>query len=216
MRKVLTGCVSLGLGLLSWSSGAVDQYVELKSGICIPQERQGMHYKKAPCFSVEYGLSWSAWRLGLQLGYVKYENKDVPLGELHDTVFGYHEYKDKKFTAIAYMANLYYSWHWCSNLDLYVGCGLGVVRLNYRFRNTNGDLMEMEMDGVYNQDKYLLAAQLMCGVSYALSDHWSVSFGYRCMKIEKVKYNEIEEPVLWPSLKTPLLHSLEVGLRYSF
>ena len=99
-------------------------------------------------------------------------------------------------------------------MSLYVGCGLGVTRLNYRF--INEDQNWMVLNKTYTQDKYLLAAQLMCGMSYALNDHWSVSLGYRCMKMEKIKYNTIEDEDLWPSLKTPLLHSMEVGLRYSF
>ena len=193
----------------------IGKYIELRSGVCVPQEKQGVHYKNSPCVSAELGVSWEAWRLGLQMGYVKYENKDVPQGDFHDTVFGHRDYKGKKFTTLSAMANLYYDWHCCENLNLYIGCGFGMARLNYRFCDSNNNLWRGQ-NKIYNQDKYLWAAQLMCGMSYALNDHWSVSLGYRCMKMEKVKYNWIEYEEYWPSLKTPLLHSLEVGLRYSF
>ena len=216
MKKITTGCLGIWLGLFSCASGTTHQYVELKSGICVPQKKQDVHYKKAPCFSAEYGLSWDMWRLGLQLGYVKYENKNAPEDNVHHgTAFGLAQLKDRRFTAVYFMANLYYDWHCCENLNLCVGCGLGVTRLNYRFCDIEDNLQGGE-NRIYNQDKYLLAAQVMCGVSYLLNDHWSVSLGYRCMKMERVKYNVIEYADFWPSLKTPLLHSLEVGLRYSF
>ena len=214
MKKIITGCLGIWLGLISCVNGTPHQYIELKSGICVPQEKQGVHYKNAPYFSAELGLSWEAWRLGLQLGYVKYESKDILRGDFHDTVFGHPDYKDKRFTAFSIMANIYHDWIFHEGLNFYVGCGLGVTRLNYRFYNVNEDLFEC--NEVYNQDKCLLAVQLMCGISYALNDHWSVSMGYRCMKMENVKYNTIENAGVWPSLETPLLHSLEVGLRYSF
>lgn len=213
--KIITECVGIWLGIATFAFSTTGKYVELKSGVCVPQKKQSMRYKNAPCFSAELGVSWEAWRFGLQMGYVKYENKNIPFGEeLRETVFGHPDYKNKKFTALSVMANLYYDWHCCENLSLYVGCGLGVTRLNYRF--INEDQNWMVLNKTYTQDKYLLAAQLMCGMSYALNDHWSVSLGYRCMKMEKVKYNWIDDEDLWPSLKTPLLHSLEVGLRYSF
>ena len=215
MKKLITGCLGIWLGL-SWVNGVAVQYIELKSGMCIPQEKDGVHYKNAPCFSAEWGMAWESWRLGLQCGYVKYENKDAPTGNVHHgTVFGLDSCKNKKFTAFSLMANLYYDWHFREETAFYVGCGLGVTRLNYRFCDSEGILLGGE-NRIYNQDKYLLALQLMCGVSHALSEHWSISLGYRCMKMEKIKYNTVAEAEVWPSLKTPLLHSLEVGLRYSF
>lgn len=213
MKKIITGCLSFWLGLIAWASGTTGQYVELRTGVCMPQEKDGVHYKKAPCCSAEYGFSWDSWRLGLQIGYLKYENKDVPNGKFHNSVFG-RDLKDRKFTALTCMVNVYYNWQLCERTNVFIGCGLGVTRLNYRFYDSRGFVLAQGC--TYNQDKCLLAGQVMCGVAYDLNDHWSVSLGYRCMKMETVKYNTIDDASIWPSLKTPFLHSLEVGLRYNF
>lgn|GEM_PF-4259181 len=69
MKKIIAGCLGICLGLASWVNATTSKYIELKSGICIPQEKQGIHYKKALCASAEFGISWESWRLGFQLGY---------------------------------------------------------------------------------------------------------------------------------------------------
>ena len=52
---------------------------------------------------------------------------------------------------------------------------------------------------------------------YDINDQWALSLGYRCMKMENVKFKneEIEgaDPNALKPLKTPYLHSLELGLR---
>lgn len=175
-----------------------------------------MHYKKAPCFSAEWGKSWDAWRLGLQVGCTRYEVKYVdPNSNKRDTVFGPGNVTNSRFTALSVMANLYRDWHLREKTILYLGCGLGVVRLNYHFLDINNTFGRGNGKS-YDQDKYLLAMQLLCGVAYDLNERWSVSLGYRCMKMESVKYNVIGADDVWPSLKTPFLHALELGLRYSF
>ena len=222
MKKITVKCFGFWLCFVVCVSGAVDQYVEVKSGLCIPQRRCSVHYKNAPCFSAEWGLRWEAWRLGLQMGYVKYEIKRTDGGEdgaMWSTIFnpenGYFE--NLRFSTFSVMANVYRDWQVCDETTLYVGCGLGMARLNYRFTDKQ-DIFEKGEGFVFNQDKYLFAAQLMCGISHELNDHWSVSLGYRCMKTENVKYNVLVENAeeVFRSLRTPFLHSLEVGLRYSF
>ena len=217
MKKIVTEGLGLWLGFVCWVNGiTTDPYIELKSGVCMVQKRAGVHYKAAPCFSGELGISWESWRLGLEMGYKKFKIKDVDNpSKYYGTVFDTGEFGNLKFSAVSFMVNFYHDWHYCENLNLYVGFGLGVTRLNYRFSDTQ-DTFGGGNGVVYNQDKYLLAAQVMCGVSYDVSDHWSVSLGYRCMKMESVKYNWIAAEAIWPSLKTPFLHSLELGLRYRF
>ena len=216
MKKIITGCLGCWLGLATSVNGSTGKHIELRSGVCLPQEKSNVHYKNAPCFSAECGLSWESWRLGLQIGYVKYENKKVTQGNVHaNTVFGSSHFKDPRFKALSAMINLYHVWQLSQNVEFYVGGGLGMARLNYRFLDSRDDL-NGGPNKVYKQDKNLLAAQVMCGVAYDLNDHWSVSLGYRCMKMETVKYNTIEDAEYWPSLKTPFLHSLEAGLRYKF
>ncbi|MGX8716431.1 MAG: outer membrane protein [bacterium] len=215
MKKIIAGCLSFWLGLIAWAVGVTGQYVELRSGVCMPQERDGVHYKKAPCLSAEYGFSWDSWRLGLQIDYAKYKINRVEGATHQGRVFDLVMSENPRFTSISAMINLYYDWKLCEKAKLHVGCGLGMSRLNYRFGDKLG-VMNQGNHKVYNQDKYLLVAQVMCGVAYDLNDHWSVSLGYRCMKMETVKYNTIHNADIWPSLKTPFLHSLEVGLRYNF
>ena len=216
MKKIITGCLGFWLGLVAWASGTTGQYVELRAGVCMPREKSGVHYKKAPCFSGEYGVSWESWRLGLQMESIKFKTNRIDENSFHHgRIFDKEEAKAPCFTAISAMVNVYYDWHFCEKTTFYVGGGLGMARLNYRFCD-EVDNLNRGANKIYNQDKYLLAAQVMCGVAYDLNDHWSVSLGYRCMKMETVKYNTIEDADLWPSLKTPFLHSLEVGLRYNF
>lgn len=218
MKKVIIGSLLSWFGLVSWVSCATGSYIELKSGLCVPQEKAGVHYKKAPCFSAEWGKAWDAWRLGLQVGYTRYDIKNADQNSnKHGTVFDVDvdEVANSRFMALSVMANLYRDWHLCEKTTLYLGCGLGVVRLNYHFLDIN-DILGRGFGKSYDQDKCLFAMQLLCGVAYDLNEHWSVSLGYRCMKMESVKYNMVGNWDLWPSLKTPFLHALEVGLRYNF
>ena len=198
------------------ADNAFRKYVELKAGYCVPRKKDGVSYKSAPLLNGEIGIHYNNWRLGFQLGFIQYENKEVKdvAAKHHVTIFNHDgdDYQNARFTALSSMLNVYYDFKLQEQVSLYVGAGCGLVRLKYHFYDNNASSMN------YDLVKYAFAGQLMAGVCYELSSNWSLSMGYRCMKTESVTFSH--DDFLFGTdikpLKTPYMHSLEFGLRYQF
>lgn len=214
--------ISLILGLSSSLLISAPLYIELKTGVCLPQKADEISYKKAPTINVELGYKLTnKWRFGLQVGFVQYINKQVKDGTKHrGDIFNHNktDFSNCRFTAITNVANIYYDYEIKENLGIYCGLGAGVARLKYHFYD-NGDIFGGGNIG-YNCSKNVWCVQIMAGITYDINDHWALSLGYRCMKMENVKFKNEEIEVVAADalkpLKTPYLHSLELGLRYSF
>ena len=207
---------SLILGLSSTLLISGPFYIDLKTGVCLPHKADEISYKRAPTINVELGYKLTdKWRLGLQVGFVQYINKQVKDGTKHrDDIFNHNEtdFSNCRFTGATTILNVYYDYKIKENVSFYAGLGVGGTRLKYHFKEENVLLEE------YDLSENVWCAQIMAGITYDINDQWALSLGYRCMKMENVKFKneEIEAADLNASLKTPYLHSLELGLRYSF
>lgn len=190
-----------------------ENYVEIKSGLGAQSDCQAMCYKTTYCFSGEVGHSFDAWRLGVQFGQHTFKSGKTD-GVYNATIFNCEDdiYSNGKFKVLAALLNAYYDHKIQDNLSAYIGVGFGISNVKYHF-------YEQEVwHKDFNLSKNALCGQVMTGVTYAINSNWALSLGYRCMKTETVYYShpDFEAGADIISLKTPFLHSLELGLRYSF
>ena len=217
--SVLAGMAVSGISAFGdslWDS--IGKYAELKAGHCFLSQKKDLRFRNRPCVGAEFGVSYQQWRLGLELGYTHFENKSQPTGgDFEATMF------DSNFTgsvsyfnAWTFMANLYHDWTIGEKTSFYLGGGIGMMRLKYRFLASAEEYAAFDRD--YSQSKNAFAAQISFGLGYALTENWTLAMGYHCMKVQNVKFShplEQEGPVA-PKFKTPLIHSIEIGLRYCF
>ena len=195
-----------------------DVYTEIKTGVCFrTKEKEMVSFKTAPLISAEVGYKINNWRFGFQVSYLKQKANGYEVGENAFNVISPSAIH-KRFTTLSFMVNTYYDYQLKDNFSIYLGAGCGVVRARYSF--SNNDPADFIPDGRYSMKKHALAVQVMTGIAYDVNEHWTLSLGYRCMRMESIKFHhkEIEDidPDFIPSLKTPYLHSLELGLRYRF
>ncbi len=189
-------------------------YVELKNGFCHPSHRDGMIYTTPYCLSGEIGYSFHVWRFGIQVNqYNNFKTKKLE-GKYHATIYNNDgtTYIDTKFNLFSSLVNVYYDHKIQENFEIYFGLGVGLAKLKYHF-------FEIQvMNKCYDLSENVWCAQIMAGITYDINAQWALSLGYRCMKTENVYYSHEDfvagQDII--SLKTPYLHSLELGLRYSF
>jgi hypothetical protein len=94
------------------ADNAFRKYVELKAGYCVPQKADGVSYKSAPLLNGEIGIHYNNWRLGFQLGFIQYENKEVKdvAAKHRGTIFDSNgvDFRNTRFKALSSMLNVYY------------------------------------------------------------------------------------------------------------
>lgn len=190
-----------------------ENYVEIKSGLGAQSDCNAMCYKTTYCFSGEIGHSFDAWRLGVQFGQHTFKSGKTD-GVYHETIFNCDgkTSSNGKFKVLAALLNAYYDHKIQDNLSAYIGVGFGISNVKYHFY----DRVVKTKD--YNLSKNALCGQIMTGFVYNITSKWALSLGYRCMKTETVYYShpDFSAGTDIKSLKTPFLHALELGLRYSF
>jgi len=193
-------------------------YIDLKYGVCFPEKTDGLSYGESLLVSGEVGYRFNNWRLGLQLDIVQYVNEECENnGKYWATVFNNRDedYARCRFTRITTVLNIYHDYKVKENVSLYIGVGSGITKLNYRFCDTQGNNLRGFANKVFDLSKNVWCAQIMAGITYDINAHWALSLGYRCMKMENVYYSHEDfvagQDII--SLKTPYLHSLELGLR---
>ncbi|MDR0392865.1 MAG: porin family protein [Puniceicoccales bacterium] len=171
-------------------ASSFNPYVAVKGGFVKPGNRDNVKYKNGSAGVVEFGVSYDAWRLGLEVSY-----RQAKIKESTNAVVN----RDKdKINALAGMVNVYYDYALTEEVALYVGAGLGVTKLAIHDKTTKVDTA-----------KTVFAWQVVAGLGYDINENWTVEAGYRLFNTAKVKANN-------QSLKTPFCHSLEAGLRYNF
>ena len=104
-----------------------------------------------------------------------------------------------KIKVPAVMINAYYDYALTDEAALYAGLGLGVAHYGSRVDTETMD-----------SAKFVFAWQVMAGVSYDINENWTVAAGYRLFNTAKVKVAANKK------VKTPFMHAIELGLRYSF
>lgn len=207
---------------------ASNVYLEVKTGDCFPQNKnkEEAFFKSCPSISTEFGYKLGNLRFDFQLGYSKLKLKET--GN-KNTVFNLQDiyrragadcFTEKEFTTLLLMLNVYYDYRFSKKFSIYFGIGGGFVRAKYQFIDVDSAL-GFGNDRKFDFVKNVFAAQFMTGVTYDINSSWALSLGYRCMRMKSsIQFHnaEIEArvPETLPPLKTPLLHTVEIGLRYTF
>ena len=192
-KKVLLGSFSLVAGSLFAAENAVSSfnpYVAVKGGYSILTKKDSIKYKNGFNGAVEFGVSYDAWRLGLEVSYRQNKIKS----STNANVANYN-----KINALAGMINVYYDYALTEECSLYVGAGLGMAKFNF-----------VAKDSKVETGKCVFAWQVLAGVAYDINENWTVEAGYRLFGTSKVKVSNTAK------IKTPLQNSLELGLRYNF
>lgn len=192
-KKVLLGGFSLVAGSLFAAENAVSSfnpYVAVKGGYSILTKKDSIKYKNGFNGAVEFGVSYDAWRLGLEVSYRQNKIKS----STNANVANYN-----KINALAGMINVYYDYALTEECSLYVGAGLGMAKFNF-----------VAKDSKVETGKCVFAWQVLAGVAYDINENWTVEAGYRLFGTSKVKVSDTAK------IKTPLQNSLELGLRYNF
>ena len=240
MKKLLITTLILGTVSLN-----AQFYSEIKTGAVINQKAD-IAYKTGFQGTLECGYKYNTWRTGFELLFNQYRpnpqkiEANVADGPGPDdgiyNIYTYindgtrHIYKPCHFRNIAAMCNVYYDYTINDKWAAYIGCGLGVFHMKYRYTyKESRELLPGEEEKptkTYQFSKTFLAAQFLLGVSYSINEHWQISMGYRCLKAENgfmpranKKNILIDRDKGIPrikSIETPFMHTLECGLRYSF
>ena len=196
-KKVLFGMFGLAAGsLMADAVATFNPYVAVKGGYSILSKKDGLKYKNGFVGAAEFGVSYDAWRLGLEVAYRQNKIKKAdPNTNGARVVAG----NANKINALSAMVNAYYDYALTDECSLYLGLGLGAAKVNFADKTTKVE-----------SGKTVFAWQVMAGVAYDINESWTVEAGYRLFSTSKVKLaNNLK-------VKMPFASSLELGLRYNF
>ena len=133
-------------------------YASLKGGYAFLGKRNDIKYKGGFAGAVELGVSYDAWRLGLELGYKQNKVKEITKGDVDTSTwtttntdaiafcnhsfmapykdgeghYDVHFVKFDRISALTGMVNVFYDYPMTEAWSLYAGVGLGVARVSYR------------------------------------------------------------------------------------
>lgn len=197
-KKVLFGMFGLAAGSMMADSAIAtfNPYVAVKGGYSILSKKDNVKYKNGFVGAAEFGVSYDAWRLGLEVAYRQNKIKNETTNAVV-RVDGNKVYD--KINALSAMVNVYYDYALTDECSLYLGLGLGVAKTNFVAVNTKVET-----------GKTVFAWQVMAGVAYDINESWTVEAGYRLFNTSKVKMTAQNK------IKMPFSSSLELGLRYNF
>lgn len=196
-KKVLFGMFGLAAGsLMADAVATFNPYVAVKGGYSILSKKEGLTYKNGFVGAAEFGVSYDAWRLGLEVAFRQNKIKKADAGTLGQEIAADCD----KLNALSAMINAYYDYALTDECSLYLGLGLGAAKVSY-----------VEKEGAKLENgKTVFAWQVMAGVAYDINENWTVEAGYRLFSTSKVKVNANRKA------KMPFASSLELGLRYNF
>ena len=199
-KKVLFGVFGLAAGSMMADNAVstFNPYVAVKGGYSILSKKDNIKYKNGFNGAVEFGVSYDAWRLGLEVSYKQNKIKDST-----NTAYTAPNYKDGKYLSLAAMINAYYDYALTDECSLYLGLGLGADKVSLK---TNSTAAVRDAEG----SKVVFAWQVMAGVAYDINENWTVEAGYRLFNTAKAKFNGQHK------VKAPFASSLELGVRYNF
>lgn len=80
--KIALSGLALASGSLFAADASINHYVAVKGAFMKPGSRNGAKYKNGGMGDVEFGISYDAWRLGLELSYrqakvKEWDNKSI-------------------------------------------------------------------------------------------------------------------------------------------
>ena len=195
-KKVLFGVFGLAGSMFAAENvSTFNPYVAVKGGYSILSKKDGAKYKNGFAGAAEFGVSYDAFRLGLEVSYKQNTVKDIEAGKAAANA---GLVKDAKFNTLAAMINVYYDYALTEECSLYAGLGLGAAKVSAK------------KDGV-EFGKTVFAWQLMAGVAYDINENWTVEAGYRLFNTSKFGGAKKDKKI-----KAPFANSIELGLRYNF
>lgn len=199
-KKVLFGMFGLAAGSLMADNAVAtfNPYVAVKGGYSILSKKDNVKYKNGFAGAAEFGVSYDAWRLGLEVAYRQNKIKeDKTSNAVIKNIFN-------KINALSAMVNVYYDYALTDESSLYLGLGLGAAKASF----VQKSVQELEVS------KTVFAWQVMTGVAYDINENWTVEAGYRLFNTSKVKVAQGNAAT--KKVKMPFASSLELGLRYNF
>ena len=197
-KKLLLGVFGLAGSLFAGETvSSFNPYVGVKGGYSILSKKDNVKYKNGFVGAVEFGVSYDAWRVALE---VSYRQNKINAGKT-----SYTEIKNNynKVNALAGMINVYYDYALTDECSLYVGAGLGAAKVSF----------EKKTVSKVESAKTVFAWQVMAGVACDINENWSVEAGYRLFNTAKTEVLNGDAKI---KVKAPFASSLELGLRYNF
>ena len=196
-KKVLFGVFGLAGSMFAAENvSTFNPYVAVKGGYSILSKKDGAKYKNGFAGAAEFGISYDAFRLGLEVSYKQNKIKEV---EARRAAAAAGMEKDEKVNTLAAMINVYYDYALTEECSLYAGLGLGIAKTTVK-----------TVDGL-EAGKTVFAWQILAGVAYDINENWTVEAGYRLFNTSKIKVDFKDKKV-----KAPFASSIELGLRYNF
>lgn len=199
-KKVLFGMFGLAAGSLMADNAVAtfNPYVAVKGGNSILSKKDNVKYKNGFVGAAEFGVSYDAWRLGLEVAYRQNKIKNNKTSNVAI------KNRFEKINALSAMINVYYDYALTDECSLFLGLGLGAAKAS--FVANGGEKLETS--------KTVFAWQVRTGVAYDINENWTVEAGYRLFNTSKVKVSDAQGAA--KKIKMPFANSLELGLRYNF
>jgi len=199
-RKVEHNCYIQGTGSFGWHNKS-----KIKTSLegSRFERSTSAKQKKGTGGAVAIGYILDCWRLELE-GSHRHNATDAKSGIKSNT---------------ALMANLFCDIPVTDLISLYVGAGAGVASVNgKKIVPQKGDSKSSKFKKKHGHLDTVFAWQGMAGLSYAISDNVDLITGYRLFATAKPSFNTGYQSVkLKHKLKNiPLVHSVEIGLRFKF
>ena len=199
-KKVLFGVFGLAAGSMmadSVPAAAFNPYVGVKGGYSLLGKKDEIKYKNGFVGAVEFGVSYDAWRLGLEVAYR--QNKIKQDGTTNEIFVEGDRLSHDKINSLSGMLNVYYDYALTDECSLYLGLGLGAAKVSY------ADRVEKVESG-----KTVFAWQAKVGVAYDINENWTVEVDYCLSKTSNVRFNQQTK------IKAPWSNIITAGLRYNF
>lgn len=216
----LTHALALAASLTTTAALAQDQpdvdrhfmrtgkwYGAVSAGVTFPNDGEistGLEFFGNPSNSIEYDAGYNFnGSIGRYFEWFRLEGElsirqnDVDAWEISG--FGDVD-GEGDLNTVAIMGNAYYDIQVTQRTDIYLGGGVGAARVDAEIRSGT-----VERSG----GEWIFAWQLMAGLSYQLRDNLALTGGYRLFAADNCDLDDAD-------FKTPIVHSFEIGLRYTF
>lgn len=190
-----------------------DWYVSVSAGAIFPtdsenQDLDDLGFSNDLEFDTGYavrgaiGKHLDPFRLELELGYQASDIDDIEVGgvSLSDSL-------DGDITMVSLMVNVYYDQPVNEWMDIYIGAGIGPAWVEGDLSGSvtvGGTTATFEED-----DDVIFAYQAMAGAAFHLNEHCALTAGYRLWSGTDPEFDT-------GKYDTPIVHTAEVGLRFSF
>lgn len=149
------------------------------------------------------GIHWQSFRFEVEGGY---RAADIDRGSIMGVDLPSEVFRGD-ISIITVMANAYYDIPVSDAFDIYVGGGVGMAHVDGNIRgeaSVNGVAVSFEDDS-----DTIVAWQIMAGVGVPLTDRITLTTGYRLFSGSNPSFE-------LGKFEMPLIHTVELGLRFTF